>query len=298
MKEKFIDWNPASATLATLAEASAILNEYQNMGYRLTLRKLYYQLVARDIIENSVRSYKRIGSMVSQGRLSGLLDWARIEDRVRRPSTNSHWESGADILAAAGASFYLDRWIEQENYVEVWCEKDAVSNIIEPVCQKWDVLFMANRGYSSQSAMYSASKRYAMARRAGKKLHLIYLGDHDPSGIDMTRDIKDRLGTFLIGEGLRVRFVDRAALNMDQVETYGPPENPAKMTDSGYADYAMEYGSSSWELDALAPAVLSGVVDEGIRALVDVDLLEETQERETIIKDMIDDLATQWTDPE
>lgn len=269
MTETFISWKPNRKSRVLTERINEILASYGAQGYKLTLRQLYYQLVSRDIVANNIKSYNAIGNVVSQGRLAGLIDWSMIEDRVRNPVANMHWGSPAEILRAAERSYYRDRWEDQGFYVEVWCEKDAVSNIIEPVCRKLDVTFMANRGYSSQSAMYEAYQRISNAEGAGRTPWIIYLGDHDPSGIDMTRDIKERLGTFLYAEGATFRNVQRIALNMDQVKQYNPPENPAKQTDSRFESYVREYGESSWELDALEPSVLSALVQEAIELYLD-----------------------------
>ena len=222
---------------------------------------------------------------------NGGIQVAYTAGRVR-------YGDGAPVDVAASTVNLTD---DQTNYVEVWCEKDAVSNIIEPVCRKWDVIFMANRGYSSQSAMYSAYGRYQNAYFEDKDLHLIYFGDHDPSGIDMTRDIQDRMDLFLgFREGVAEQYitlgVDRAALNMDQVEEYDPPENPAKTTDSRYESYVQIHGDSSWELDALSPDVLSGIVEAHITEHVDLDVFARVEAEELQIKDKIKELADDWSE--
>ena len=296
MKEQFINWKPSAHSMELLGHILKILALYREQGYRLTLRQLYYQMVARDLIPNTVRSYSSIGDLVSNGRLAGVIDWDMIEDRVRVPAINSHWESPAQILEAAASSYYRDRWAGQENHVEVWCEKDAVSNILEPVCRKWDVVFMANRGYSSQSAMYEAYNRLAAAQSDGKENWIIYFGDHDPSGIDMTRDIIDRMGLFLEGQGSRFEGVQRIALNLDQVLEYRPPENPAKTTDSRYASYAAKFGESSWELDALEPSTLAKLAEEAILNHLDLEAFEEVEEYEEKHKGMIRTAASMLED--
>ena len=101
MKERFINWNPTGKSAALLSAIMDILEEYREQGYRLTLRQLYYQLVSRDLIANRTREYKRIGNIVNRARLAGYIDWSMIEDRVRIPAVNSHWDSPADILEAA-----------------------------------------------------------------------------------------------------------------------------------------------------------------------------------------------------
>ena len=301
MKEVYQDWHPSKESYRLLSAITDILEYMEDQGYKLTLRQLYYQLVSKDFIENSVKEYMKIGKVVSRGRLAGLIDWSMIEDRLRVPQSRGHWDSPKEIIMTAARTYYRARWENQDSYIEVWCEKDAVSNIIEPVCRRWDVTFMANRGYSSQSAMYEAAKRYKAAHFEGKELILIYFGDHDPSGIDMTRDIRDRMELFLgyrelvAEENIDIQ-VERVALNMDQVDEYNPPENPAKVTDSRFAGYVKIYGYSSWELDALEPNVLNQLVENKIKGFVDQDLWDEVEILEEEHKDRLRKVADEWRD--
>lgn len=270
MKEQFITKRFNEANMALIAHADTILVEYRGQGYTLSLRQLYYQMVSRDIIPNNSKSYKHLGEVVSDARLAGLLDWGMIEDRGRDYTLPSHWDEPEDIVRAAWSSYRIDKWANQPWHVEVMCEKDALSGVLEPVAHRLDIGFTANKGYSSSSALYEASKRIGGAARSGKTIAVLYFGDHDPSGIDMTRDIRDRLELFTRG---RVRLeVKRLALNMDQVEQYDPPENPAKLTDSRAEDYIAKFGDSSWELDALQPEVLSALVTAEVEGLRDADL--------------------------
>jgi hypothetical protein len=285
MRETFIKWRPSDSSFLLLVKVNQVLKLYEEQGYKLTLRQLYYQLVARGYIPNNVKSYNNLGNIVSKGRLAGMIDWNMIEDRVRVPAINTHWDSPEQILKAAADSYYRDHWEGQKCHVEVWCEKDAVSNIIEPVARKYDVTFMANRGYSSQSAMYEAYQRMLKKEHEGKEIWIIYLGDHDPSGIDMTRDIRDRMALFF--DDPYFEGVNRIALNMDQVDEYDPPENPAKTTDSRYEGYVKEFGRSSWELDALEPGVLSKLVEDAILRHLDVDLFNKVVRLEKRHKKLI-----------
>lgn len=293
MKEKFVDHKFNAASLALIETANGILSEYRGMGYRLSLRQLYYQLVARDFIENTVKSYKRIGGLISDARLAGLVDWQMIEDRGRETVIPSAWVSPAEIVRTAANQFRIDRWQGQTKYAEVMVEKDALSGILEPVCRELHVRFTANKGYSSSSAMYEAGKRLTdVLRNRGSaitEIHIFYFGDHDPSGIDMTRDITERLIMFSglkswielsgykVGEVIQIH---RLALNYDQVEQWDPPENPAKETDSRYEAYAEKFGESSWELDAVEPRTLANLVREGITELIDVDQWEQVKATE------------------
>lgn len=293
MKEQFIDHKFNKASLELVGIANNILNEYRAMGYRLSLRQLYYQLVARDYIENSIKSYKRIGNLVSDARLAGLLDWDMIEDRGRETVIPTAWESPAQIVQAAANQFRIDRWEGQPCYVEVMVEKDALSGILEPVCRDLHVRFTANKGYSSSSAMYEAGKRIQRMDECVNEIHLFYLGDHDPSGIDMTRDIAERLQLFTYGS-IDATKVHRLALNWNQVEEWQPPENPAKETDSRYEAYVHEFGASSWELDAVEPRTLADLVREGIEQLIDQDQWDEVVAREESMRAELNRFASEY----
>lgn len=292
MKEKFIEHNFNAASLTLIDTANNILNEYRGMGYKLSLRQLYYQLVARDYIENSVKSYKRIGGLVSDARLAGLLDWNMIEDRGRETVIPTAWKSPAEIVRAAAAQFRVDRWMGQPCHVEVMVEKDALSGILEPVCRDLHVRFTANKGYSSSSAMYEAGKRIADAIfKYDRNVHVFYLGDHDPSGIDMTRDIRERLAMF--SESIKIE-THRLALNYDQVEQWNPPENPAKETDSRYQAYAEEFGESSWELDAVEPRTLADLVRDGIEDLIDQEQWDDVMQEEERMRNELESFADDY----
>lgn len=273
MKEAFIEKRFNTKSVKLIGIVNTILDDYAAAGYDLSLRQLYYQLVSRNIVPNTEKSYKNVGQLVSDARLAGLVDWSMIRDRGRVTVHNPHWDTPADIVRACANQFAVDRWANQPNYVEVMVEKQALEGVLIPVCEEWDVPFTANKGYTSSSAMRGASKRFLDAEENGKALHVIYLGDHDPSGIDMSRDIDDRLEMFTRGSGVTVH---RVALNMDQVRKFRPPPNPAKMTDSRADDYVRKFGRQSWELDAIEPKKLAKLVEDAIKDLIDDDLWDES----------------------
>jgi len=275
--------------LARIADANEILAEYSAQGYDLTLRQLYYQFVARDIIPNNQRSYKRLGDIIDDGRMCGLIDWNMIEDRTRNMQRLSRWTRPEDMLSSAAASFHLDRWANQATRVEVWCEKEALIGIFERICDRFDVPYFACRGYVSQSEMWRAAQRMRGYRAEGKRAVILHFGDHDPSGIDMTRDIEDRMRLFEASV-----TVKRLALNMDQVDEHNPPPNPAKLTDSRCAGYVDRFGDSSWELDALKPDVLNTLVKEQIDSLRDMALWQDVVTREKDIRARLMTVESEW----
>ena len=254
------------ATREIIDHANTIIEEYSRQGFDLTLRQLYYQFVSRDLIANNQREYKRIGDIVNNARLGGLIDWSDITDRTRELRRLSHWSDPADIINGALRSFRTDKWAEQDVRVEVWIEKDALLGVIAGVCQELDVPYFSCRGYTSQSEMWEAGQRMIGYANDGKSLRIIHLGDHDPSGIDMSRDIQERLELFTDSR-FGVQCLKRIALNRDQIDAYGAPPNPAKTTDSRYATYIKKHGEESWELDALDPRVISQLIREEVLRL-------------------------------
>ncbi len=259
------------SSLAIIDRAIAIIAEYAAQGFDLTLRQLYYQFVARALVANKDSEYKRLGSIINDARLAGLIDWNAIQDRTRNLQTLPHWDTPQGIVRASAEQFMRDRWAGQPYRPEVWIEKDALIGVIAPICQELDVPYFSCRGYTSQSEMWVGGRRMAEWIDLDYTPVVLHLGDHDPSGIDMTRDIIDRLEMF--SGGVEVK---RLALNMDQVEQYGPPPNPAKMTDSRYIGYIGLYGEESWELDALEPQMMSDLIENAVEALrTNVDVFDQ-----------------------
>lgn len=280
----------SSDRLQMIEKVNSVVSEYEKQGYSLTLRQVYYQMVARDIIPNNMRSYKNLGNLINDARLAGLIDWLAIEDRTRNLRENSHWSKPSRVIESAAACYQLDHWRGQENYVEVWVEKDALIGIVGQICKQLDVNHFSCRGYVSQSEMWAAARRLHRRQEAGQHVVLLHLGDHDPSGKDMSRDIQDRLVTF---ETYNVTF-KRLALNMDQVELYNPPPNPAKLTDSRATGYIEEYGDECWELDALEPKVISDVIRENVEKYRNDELYRAVVRREAEEKKQLDDFALHY----
>ncbi len=292
MKESFVKKRFSNGTYEVIHQANSIIEEYAAKGYTLTVRQLYYQFVARDFIPNSMRSYKRIASIISDARLSGLLDWAAIEDRTRFVRNHSFWRSPAAIIDSSVACYDIDMWADQDFRPEVWVEKDALIGVVERACNLWQIPYFACKGYNSQSEAYDAGKRIARHDASGHRPVILHLGDHDPSGIDMTRDNKERISMF---SGLRTHDFDfkRIALNYDQIEQYNPPPNPTKLTDSRARGYINEFGNSSWELDALAPEVIEELISTEVQSFLDKGLWEEANTRKEAGKDQLREVVAQ-----
>lgn len=255
-------------SLAMIDQINEIVDDYIAQGYRLTVRQLYYQLVAKAIVENTERSYKRITGIVNDGKLAGLIDWEAIEDRTRDFVKRSRWKSGAEILKASADSFHMDMWEDQEVRVFVIVEKEALAGVLERACTAFDVPLLAARGYPSGTVLREFCVEDVMsAFQGGQGVRILHLGDHDPSGIDMTRDLRERIELF--GEGQGDIELTRIALTMTQIDQQKPPPNPAKTTDSRFEEYMRKYGSESWELDALPPTYLDQLVRRHIAGSIE-----------------------------
>ena len=288
----YVPKNFRDSSLELIDKINGVIDEYQRQDYTLTLRQCYYQLVARGIIENNQKVYKTTGSLINDARLAGLIDWNAIEDRTRNLKGLAHWSSPKSIIESAAYSYRRDVWLHQNYHVEVWVEKEALANVVGRVANELDVSYFCCRGYVSQSEMWSAAQRFIAKQEAGKDVVLIHLGDHDPSGIDMSRDIEERL--VLFGVDTFMFNFRRIALNMEQIEEFAPPPNPAKLTDSRCGSYISKYGDESWELDALEPKVIHDLITNNVTEFWDYEEVLKVRARVESEKEVMESVANDW----
>jgi hypothetical protein len=288
-------------------QANAIIAEYAAKGFALTLRSLYYQFVARKLVErNTIQEYKRLGDTLSKARIAGLVDWYSIGDNTRYmremgfqddpwiPASDQKWsetDKYLPFLKGAADSWNVDMWKNQKVRPLVLIEKDALIGVIEGVCNELEVPYFACRGYMSQSAQWRLGMTLRGWKKDGYEPIIFHLGDHDPSGMDMTRDNETRLWMF---GGFAVEF-NRLALNMDQVEEHNPPPMPAKKGDSRTGKYKESFGNDVWELDALDPTITESLIRDNVLAIRDQEAwdarVEERDQQRSEIKALVDTLA-------
>ena len=240
--------------------ARVVIRDALAGGYRFTLRRVYYGLVAQNIIPNTERSYKNLSATLDKARWEGLLPMTCLDDLGREVSVWESWASVAELAEDMAARFRTDWWADADPVVEMWGEKQAVAGIVEPVCSRWGVPFLACRGFSSLTALAEAADRLD-----GRSATIFYVGDHDPSGLDMDRDLQARLDRL----GADVELV-RVALTAEQIEEHQLPPQPTKAKDSRAFGYSLEHGGS-WELDALPADVLAGLVRDALWPLLPDD---------------------------
>jgi len=267
-----------------------IIDEYKADGYVLTLRQLYYQLVSRDIIPNLDKEYKKVSSILVKGRMAGVVDWDAIEDRLRVPDLPYWVHDVPDAINDTIKSYRLNRQKGQDVYLEVVCEKDALSGVLKRVTHKYHLNLIVNRGYSSCTAMHDAYKRMIRAFSNEQTPIILYLGDHDPSGLDMIRDISNRLNEFG-STGFRVEHI---ALTTSQVKKHKPPPNPTKITDPRAKWYLKQYGQTCWEVDALDPKTLISLVEAKVKSLIDMDMYRDVLIQEQEDKRKLEEIRTNF----
>jgi hypothetical protein len=255
-------------TLVLITEALKVLREHNPM----TLRQVYYQLVARHIIDNSRSEYQRLSNALVKARQEGLLPWGWLEDRTRKPRQSAMWEDLSDFLRTVRSAYRKDIWAKQERYVEVWLEKEALAGIFEPIANKYGVTVVVGRGYNSWSALHEAAQRIELM---DKDAVLLYFGDFDPSGEDIARALEDGLGFFDTFAN-----VEKVALTQQDVVTYNLPPDFTKSTDTRSRAFIQRYGDMAVELDALPLPVLQTKVREAIEANLDLSALDETRREE------------------
>lgn len=307
-KIAYLTKNFRAETLAIIAKANTVIADYMRQGFKLTLRQLYYQFIAKDLLphswidaeynakhglpadtKNTMKNYKHLGDIINDGRLAGQIDWTAIEDRTRNLQTHSSWTSPHSIIRACADQYTVDLWAEQGNHVEVWIEKEALIGVIEGICTELQVPYFACKGYTSQSEMWEAAQRLKRYEKAGKDTVVVHLGDHDPSGLDMTRDIQERLELF--GS---TTVIDRIALTWQQIDEYGPPPNPAKTTDARYEKYREQFGDDSWELDALEPQVMADLIRDAVQARIDQELWDEAVAQQDMGRTQLSTISRRW----
>jgi hypothetical protein len=285
---KYKDYKPNHASQAIISLANEILEDYDSQGFDLTLRQLYYQFIRRDYFPNSDKSYDRLVSIISRAREAGMVDWDYITDRGRLIAARPHWEGAKDFMESVASQYSHDLWLGQDVRVEVWIEKDALSQIAIKAARPFDVAVLANKGYVSASAAWQAGNQRFLHSDCARWV-ILHLGDHDPSGIDMTRDLQERLKLFSSQHNDRCEYTEvqvrRIALNMDQIHESGAPPNPAKHTDARYETYRQQHGDECWELDAMEPATMVELIQNNIKWLITDKLhFEQRQSEETLIR--------------
>lgn len=259
----------------TREESSALLDAaYQVLseGHPMTVRQVYYQLVAQQLIDNNRSQYQAVSTLLVNARQSGAVPWEWIEDRNRRPRAVNMWGDLGDFITTVRNAYRRDVWQDQPSYLEVWLEKDALSGIFEDALRPYGVTLNVGRGYDGWDSIHNAAERFG----DGDGMTILYFGDFDPSGEDMVRSLVERLAFFDCKPE-----VIKCALTLADVRQYNLPPDFTKKTDTRSAAFVARWGDVSVELDALPAQTLRARLISEVEARIDTAALQETRRQET-----------------
>ena len=262
----------------------------------LTLRQIFYQLVAAGKRENTRSKYTDLSRLIVAMREDGMLPWKIIDDRARRISRKRGYEDAGEYAKQVGD--FLGRYQrclvqDQEFYIETWCEKDALSMILEEIAWPYCIRHATCRGFDSATALWKFSERADAVESKGQRAVLLYFGDFDPSGMaagDATQQ------TLSERHGITVDFV-RVALDQEQIEKYRLPHafNAVKVTDTRAKRFIERFGEyGACELDALHPKLLREMTVNAIESYLDMDLFREQQEVESMEREKMAELQERF----
>lgn len=259
-------------SLKLIGAVKSVIAEYD---VALTLRQIYYRLVASQIIPNMQKYYIKLSRLCVKARDEGLLPESAFSDRLRQPQKPSSWHDLNEFLNTVKKSYRRDKWVTQSKYIEVWTEKDALRGVIQPITNEYGVTLLVVRGQVSRTAIYEAKERFIIAYRTGKEPHLLYFGDFDPSGLSIFNSLTERLNEM-------VDSVDcqRLALTPEQIKKHKLPQDPAKTTDPNYKSFTKKYGDAVVELDALPPDELQELIEQSISKFVSWSLRAREDKKE------------------
>lgn len=292
----------------TIAPALLAIFAEMRQWWPLTVRQAFYQAVARLILSNCDKEYRRVSSILTELRRENLLPWHAVADRTRKTTEKrgnpdvSGWLQG-EIQSFLNPNYYGRCYIQdQEVYTEVLIEKDALASIAEravwPYCTRLNV----TRGHPSASMQNAIAERLDKAIMLGKQPILLHFGDLDPSGVAIPKSLQKKLYEH---HGLDVE-VRRVALLPEQVAAYNLPESldAAKKADNNYPAWVREYGAEMKpvELDAMHPEALQKLIRGALESVYDMSEFDaqkakEEEDRQEIrrIKNAVEDFcASNW----
>ena len=252
MKRKFKDVKIPVETATLIRDINRIVGKFQKQGLILSIRQLFYQFVAEDVFPNKEKYYSKLSRVVTLGRRCGKIDHDMFEDRLRIERVAHRYDHAVERKV-------FDNPHEGFVEPEIWIEKYALAGIVEQVCGPLCVTYVPCEGQISDNVAWRFSKRYF---ESGRNLQILYLGDHDPSGLQIYKSICNMIGTYKVD-----MVPKRIAITKEQIKKFNPPPNPSKMSDSNFRKYVNQHGPHSYEVDALNPKTLRDIIKAEILKL-------------------------------
>lgn len=250
-----------------------------------TVRQLFYRLVSAGVIDKTEQEYKgTVCRLTAEMRRAGELPYEWLADNTRWMRKPKSYASLANMLDNQQQFYRRDLWAEQEAYVEIWLEKDALSGVLLDVTAEWDVPLMVTRGYPSLSYLHSAGEQIASI---DKPTYLYYFGDHDPSGVDIPNKVYEGVRDF--APDAEIHF-ERVAVNPDQIQAFKLLTRPTKSSDSRSKSFEGE----SVEVDALPVNVLKNICHAKIVQHIDHDRLDRLRIVEDLERQTLTSIASSY----
>jgi hypothetical protein len=270
-------------TLKIIGQVQKLITKHR--GRKLTLRQIFYQLVAKKIIQNNLHAYKNLSYLIAKARKSGDLPWDVMRNHTRFVIKENSWPNYKDFTKKIEKIYHKSKLANQRNYIEIWIEKDSLREWFEPITKEFDIPLVICRGYPSITTLYEASKRL---KEIKKPIYILYFGDFDPSGEDIFRTIKEKL-TKDFGISRRKLHIKKVALTLKDIKKYKLPPAPTKATDSRSGKFVKKYGNFAVELEALPVKALEQKIKKNIKSLLNwkqfqKDLKKEKQETKKLRK--------------
>lgn len=245
----------ARASKAEMGVRRAALYLILDSMHPMTVRQVFYQATVRGIVDKSESGYVKVQRDLVDMRRNGDLPYDWIADNTRWQRKPTTFTSVSEALNRTARLYRKDLWANAGAYVEVWLEKDALSGVVYPVTESYDVPLMVARGYASLSFLYTAAE---YINELNVPAHIYHMGDFDPSGVNAGEKIEETLRD--LAPSAEIHF-ERIAVNAIQIKQWSLPTRPTKTSDSR----AKGFGDISVELDAIEPGRLRGLVETVIQ---------------------------------
>ena len=246
-----------------------------------SVRQLFYQLVARQVIEKTEKDYQHVViRLLTEMRLSGAVPFSWIVNSSRITHETQTFDSIADAVADTARFYRRSALRESDVYIEIWIEKEALAGIVYGAASDYDVPVIVSKGMPSLTQLHGSFQNIYRAAESGKESFLYQFGDHDPTGALIPKVIEDRIRWFCERNDCPMPTVERYALTQGQIEEYDLPTRPTKRDGN---PHAANFVGNSVELDALPSRVLRELVLDCIEGHIspsDVAVLREAEESE------------------
>lgn len=278
---------PKRRTKSEIEALRETIYEIVEDGEPMTCRQVFYRLTVQGVVPKTEAEYKNtVIRLLGRMRRDDDLPFEWIADStrwMRKPNTYGSLEY---LLEQTARTYRRSIWNDQDVYVEIWLEKEALAGVLYDETERWDVPLMVTRGYPSLSFLHSAAEAIGSV---GKPTYLYYFGDHDPSGVDIPRKVEADLREF--APDAEIHF-ERVAVTPQQIEKWKLPGRPTKQTDTRSKNFV----GDSVEVDAIPPAKLRGLVSDCITRHIDQDVLDKTLKIERLERDTLQEIAEEWGD--